>query len=151
MAVTKQVMLQKIHLKDASLEVPQAPQIYTRPWQPQVDVQLGINVQNVGPDQHQVVLTITVTAKLDEDVAYLVEVEQAGVFLVQGVNDPDEHGAVLGAYCPNILFPYAREAISDLVARGGFPQLLLQPVNFETLYHEHLARRATGADHPPPS
>ncbi|MBI2383963.1 MAG: protein-export chaperone SecB [Gammaproteobacteria bacterium] len=136
----KQVVLQKIYLKDASLEVPGAPAVFTRPWQPQVDVQIGTALQALAPEQHQVTLTVTVTVKLDKDVAFLVEVHQSGVFLVKGVADAKERQAVLGAYCPGILFPFAREAVADLVQRGGFPQLLLQPVNFDALYQEHVAK-----------
>lgn len=143
----KQVILQKIYLHDASLEVPQAPQIFTRTWQPQVDVQIGTGSQALAADQHQVTLTVTVTAKLDKDVAYLAEIKQSGIFLLKGfAAAAGERQAVLGAYCPNLLFPFAREAVADLVQKAGFPQFLLQPVNFDALYQEHLNRAAAGAD-----
>ena len=135
----RQVALQKIYLRDASLEIPAAPQVFTRDWKPEVDVQISTAVQGVGNDQHHVVLTVTVTAKLDKDVAFLAEVQQAGIFLIKGISE-EEKQRVLGAECPSILFPYAREAVSELVTRGGFPQLLLQPVNFEVLFRQHLAR-----------
>lgn len=137
----RQVLLQKIYVKDASLEVPQAPQVFTRQWKPAVDVNLSTRSEAMQDDLHHVVLTVTVTAKLEEDVAFLVEIQQAGVFLVRGFPDAREKQAVLGAYCPSILFPYVREAVSDLAARGGFPQILLQPVNFDALFQEHLARQ----------
>lgn len=148
--VPKQVILQKIFLKDASLEVPQAPAVFTRAWQPQVDVQIGTAVQGLAPEQHLVTLTVTVTAKLENDVAFLAEVQQSGVFLVKGLTDEKDRQAVLGAYCPNILFPFARESVADLVQRGGFPQFLLQPVNFDALYQEHLARQAAVGEAPKP-
>ena len=135
----KQLILQKIFLKDASLEVPLAPQIFTRPWQPQIDVQVGTALQALSADQHQVLLSVTVTAKLGADVAFLAEVHQAGIFQLKGFDDASTQ-KVLGTDGPNILFPFAREALAELIQRGGFPQLLLQPVNFEALYQEHRAR-----------
>lgn len=142
----KQVILQKIYLQDASLEVPQAPQIFTRPWTPQIDVQISTAAQTLTPEQHQVVLTVTVTAKLDGATAFVAEVKQTGVFLVQDMDTASERQAVLGAYCPHILFPFAREAVADLVQRGGFPQLLLQPVNFDALFQDHLTRATMPAE-----
>ncbi|MGH8455639.1 MAG: protein-export chaperone SecB [Stenotrophobium sp.] len=136
----KQAMLQKIYVKDASLEVPQAPQIFTRPWQPQIDVQVNTQVAGLGESNWQVLLSVTVTAKIESDVAFLAEVHQAGVFTITGFTDQTELGAVLGAYCPNLLFPFARETVSALVQHGGFPQLLLQPINFDALYLEHQQR-----------
>lgn len=137
----RQVLLQKIFLKDASMEVPQAPQVFTRQWQPQVDVQMATAVQALNAEQHQVVLTVTITAKLGEDVAFLAEVHQAGLFLLKGVAEAAERHRVLSIECPQVLFPFAREAAAELIQRAGFPQLLLQPVNFEQLYEEHVARK----------
>lgn len=136
----KQLILQKIFLKDASLEVPLAPQVFTRAWQPQIDVQVGTALQTLSADQHQVLLSVTVTAKLAQDVAFLAEVHQAGIFQLKGVDDATERQKMLATDGPNTLFPFAREALAELIQRGGFPQLLLQPVNFEALYHEHQAR-----------
>lgn len=136
----RQVLLQKIYVKDASLEVPLAPQVFTRQWQPQVDVQVNTQVTGLGDNAYSVVLSATVTAKLGSDVGFLVEVHQAGIFTVAGFPDQGELGAVLGGYCPGLLFPFAREAVADLVQRAGFPQLLLQPINFEALYLEHQNR-----------
>ncbi|MGH8506788.1 MAG: protein-export chaperone SecB [Stenotrophobium sp.] len=135
--VQRQALLQKIYLKDASLEVPLAPQIFTRSWQPQLDVQVNTEVKNLGESNWQVLLSVTVTAKLDADVAFLAEVQQAGVFTLSGFANDAELGPVLGAYCPNLLFPFARETVASLVQHGGFPQLLLQPINFDALYAEH--------------
>ncbi|TXH04742.1 MAG: protein-export chaperone SecB [Nevskiaceae bacterium] len=143
----RQVLLQKIYLKDASLEVPLAPQVFTRQWQPQLDVQVNTQVAPLGNDAYNMVLSVTVTAKLGEDVGFLVEVHQAGVFTIAGFAEA-ELGTVLGGYCPGLLFPFAREAVADLVQRGGFPQLLLQPINFDALYLEHQQRAQAGkADH----
>ncbi|TJY64817.1 protein-export chaperone SecB [Sinimarinibacterium sp. CAU 1509] len=136
----RQVVLQKIFVRDASLEVPLAPEIFTRPWKPQIDVQVNTDVKTLQQDVYQVTLSLTVTAKLEEDVAFLVEAHQAGVVLVQGFNTDAERQAVLGAYCPNLIFPFARETVADLVQRAGFPQLLLQPLNFDALYLDHLKR-----------
>lgn len=136
----RQVLLQKIYVKDASVEVPLAPQVFTRQWQPQLDVQVNTEAKPLEGDALQVVLAVTVTAKLGEDVAFLVEAHQAGIFSVRGFTQPEEKAAIAAAYCPNLLFPFARETIADLVQRAGFPQLLLQPINFDALYLEHLQR-----------
>ena len=143
-APARQVLLQKIYLKDASLEVPLAPDVFTRQWQPQLDVQVNTELKTLPQDHYQLMLSVTVTAKLGEDVAFLAEVHQAGVFIVRGFDNPAEKHAVLGAFCPGQVFPFARDAIADLVQRGGFPQLLLQPINFEALYVEHQQKAAAG-------
>lgn len=142
---SRQVLLQKFYLRDASVEAPLAPQIFSRPWQPQVDVNVATNVQALGEDQFHLTLTVTVTAKLGNDVAFLIEVQQAGVFIVRDFPEEAERAAVLAGYCPSLLFPFAREAISDFVQKAGFPQLLLQPINFEALYLEHLNRARSAA------
>lgn len=142
----RQVAIQKIYLLDSSLEVPNAPEIFTREWKPSVDVQLNTGVQKLSEDTHHVVVTVTVTAKLEDKTAYLVEIKQAGVFLVRGFSDDSEKRAVLGAYCPNLLFPFARETVADLVAKAGFPHFLLQPVNFDALYQQHLSQASASAD-----
>ncbi|VAX05081.1 Protein-export protein SecB (maintains pre-export unfolded state) [hydrothermal vent metagenome] len=136
----QQFALQKIYLKDISFETPNSPAIFTEKWEPSVNVELQSSGKALDENIHDVVLTVTVTAKLGEKTAYLVEVQQAGVFTVAGFSD-EERTHMLGSYCPNILFPYAREAISDLVAKGGFPQMLLGPVNFDAMYTEHLQRQ----------
>jgi preprotein translocase subunit SecB len=144
-APSKQLVVQKVYVKDASLEVPLAPQVFTRQWQPQLDVQVTSGMVGMNADQHQVLLTLTVTAKLEQDVAFLVEVQQAGVFLLRGFTDENERKRALGADCLSILFPFARETVADLVQRGGFPQLLLQPVDFGALYDEHLRKSGAAA------
>lgn len=143
---SRQVLLQKIYVKDASLEVPLAPQVFTRPWQPQLDVNVTTQPTPMADDRFHLVLSVTVTAKLGEDTAFLIEVQQAGVFVVRGFNSDAERGAALGAYCPNLLFPFARQVIADLAMSAGFPQLLLQPINFDALYMEHLNRARAQAE-----
>lgn len=130
----RQVLLQKFYLKDASVESPMAPKVFLGNSQPQIDVNVSTAMQAVQDDLFEVSLTVTVTAKSGEEAAFLVEVQQAGLFLIKGFSNPQEKGAVLGAHCPSMLFPFAREAIADFVQRAGFPQLLLQPINFEALY-----------------
>ena len=145
-APVRQLLVQKVYVKDASLEIPLAPQVFTRQWQPQLDVQVTSAMQTLNPEQHHVMLSITVTAKLEQDVAFLAEVQQAGVFLVKGFADETERKRVLGPECLAILFPFARETVAELVQRGGFPQLLLQPIDFGALYDEH-QRKSAAAPH----
>ncbi|WP_455217872.1 protein-export chaperone SecB [Kaarinaea lacus] len=133
----QQFQLQKIYTKDISFETPNSPAIFTEKWEPEVNVELHSSAKVLSDDVHEVTLSVTVTAKVGEKTAYLVEIHQAGVFTIAGFADRDR-GHMLGSFCPNILFPYAREAISDVVAKGGFPQLLLAPVNFDALYAQHL-------------
>ncbi|HEY1075318.1 MAG TPA: protein-export chaperone SecB [Fontimonas sp.] len=137
-APQRQVLLQKIYVKDASLEVPLAPEVFSRQWQPQIDVQVNTEVKGLENDIFHVVLAVTVTAKLGNDVAFLAETHQAGLFAIRGFTSNEDRQAILAGYCPGLIFPFARETIADLVQRGGFPQLLLQPINFEALYVEHL-------------
>ena len=139
-AATRQILLQRIYLKDASVEVPLAPQVFTRQWNPQLDVQVGTTATSLGSGIHQVMLTVTVTAKLGEETGFLVEVHQAGIFQIVGITAEAELQAVIAGYCPGVIFPFAREAVADLIQRSGFPPVLLQPINFEALYVEHLTR-----------
>jgi len=132
--------LQKIYVKDLSFETPNSPAVFTENWEPNVNIELNTNGKLLAPDVHEVVLGITITAKVGEKVAYLCEVHQAGVFTVKGFGE-QELGPMLGSYCPNVLFPYAREVISDLVSKGGFPQMLLAPVNFDAIYMDHMKKQ----------
>lgn len=136
-----QVQLQKIFLKDASVEVPGAPMIFTKPFQPKVDVQLNTDVTSLGNNTHQVVVSATVTAKQEEDVAYLVEIQMAGLLTVQNAKDGVETQAILGAWAPNQMFPFLRETVNDFVQRAGFPPFLMQPVNFDAAFRDHLAQQ----------
>ena len=133
----KQFVIQKIYTKDMSFETPNSPAIFTETWEPAVDFNLGTNVAPLQDSLYEVSLTITITVKIGETIAYLVEVNQAGVFTMVGFTE-QELAPMVGSFCPNILFPYAREVISDLVTKGGFPQLLLAPVNFDALYAQHV-------------
>ncbi len=142
-AAAQQFVVQKIFLKDVSFESPNAPAVFsddTGTWQPEINVQINSANQNVGQDLYEVVLTITVTAKQNKKTAFLAEVKQAGLFTVSGFSD-ESKGGMLGAYCPETLFPFAREAVSNLVTNGGFPQLLLTPVNFNALYTQHMQQQ----------
>lgn len=135
-----QLNIQKIYIKDASFEAPQTPRIFTGEWKPAMNIQLTNKSNRLSEDLYEVVLTVTVTVHCQEKMAYLVEVHQSGVFQIVGV--PEEQCKVMvSAVCPNILFPFAREAVADLVTRGGFPQLLLAPINFEALYAQEMQRK----------
>lgn len=133
----KQFAIQKIYTKDISFETPNSPKIFTQKWEPSLDLNLGTNVENLENSMFEVALSITATVKLGDAIAYLIEIKQAGIFTIAGFSE-QEMGPMLGSFCPNVLFPYAREAISDLVTKGGFPQLILAPVNFDALYMQHL-------------
>lgn len=139
--------VEKIYVKDLSAEVPNAPAIFLEQESPSVEVQLNTNGRGVGEAMFEVVLTVTVTAKLGEKVVFLVEVGQAGIFQIRNV--PDESmEPVLAVACPNILFPYAREAISTATSRAGFSPMVLQPVNFEALYMARKDQEAASAAGP---
>ncbi len=136
-----QFAIQKIYVKDVSFETPNSPTIFTETkWEPEVNVQLNSRAAPMVDDMHEVVLSVTITTKQGDKVAYLIEVQQAGIFRAEGF-DQSQLNHLLGSYCPGILFPYVREAISDMVARGGFPQLLLAPVNFDALYNQHIEQQ----------
>src|SRR5690348_6965182 len=138
-----QMALQKIYARDVSFEVPNAPAVFREEGQPQVQLNLSHKATPIADGNFEVMLTLTVTCTLNERTAYLAEVQQAGVFAVIGFPQ-EELNAVLGSYCPNVLFPYARQVVSDLVQNGGFPPLLLQPINFDALYAEQMQRDAGG-------
>ncbi|MGR9091877.1 MAG: protein-export chaperone SecB [Gammaproteobacteria bacterium] len=137
---TGQLAIQKIYVKDLSFEAPNTPGVFTEQLNPSVDIHFSNETSDLGENQHEVVLQVTVTVKQDERSIYLVEAKQAGIFTISGF--PAEHlPAILATACPNILFPYVREVVSDIVVKGGFPQILLAPVNFEMLYAQELQRR----------
>lgn len=127
--------IEKIYVKDLSLEIPNAPAIFLERDNPNIDLQMHCEANPIGDDVYQASITVTVTAKLKEKTMFLVEACQAGIFRIQHVPQ-DEIKAVLGIGCPNILFPYLRETVSDVVTRAGFPPVMLNPVNFEALYHQ---------------
>lgn len=137
--------IEKIYLKDASVEVPNAPQIYLSRETPQVDVQIHTQGGAVDEGVYEVVVTVTVTAKVEgEKTMFLVEAGQAGVFTLRNIPQEDIE-PILGISCPNILFPYVREAVSDMVSRAGFPPVILSPVNFEAMYAQNHAQADEGA------
>ena len=135
-----QFALQRIYVKDLSFESPNSPAVFQEQWKPQVNLDLNTSHSRIGDNQYEVVLSLTVTAKVGEKVAYLVEIQQAGVFMVSGVEGA-QLGHMLGAYCPQVLFPYAREAIDGVVSKGSFPALMLAPVNFDAIYAQALKRK----------
>jgi len=124
--------MQAVYLKDCSFEAPQGPRINGE-WSPQIGLDINTSVSNITGDLHEVLLTVTVSAKQGEQTMFLAEVKQAGAFVMKGLAEPDFRRAV-GVVCPGVLFPYARAVVSHLVSQGGFPQLLLPPVNFEMLF-----------------
>jgi len=132
--------IEKIYVKDLSLEVPNAPQVFMSNEPPQLEVQLSQSVQAVDDAHFEVTLTVTVTAKAGDKTMFLVEAAQAGIFQIRNVPQKDMD-PVLGMVCPNVLFPYARETISDTIGRAGFPPVLLSPVNFEALYQQQAAEQ----------
>ena len=136
-----QLSLQKIYTKDVSFEAPGAPQIFQGTnSQPNVELNLSQRVTQLGEAAFEVVLSVTATCKIDDKTACLAEVHQAGIFGLSGF-DASGRDAVLATYCPNVLFPYARQVVSDLVQNGGFPPFFLQPINFDALYADQQRRR----------
>lgn len=135
----KQFSIQKIYVKDMSFETPNSPGIFTQDWKPEINLELNTQANKVAEGVHEVVLSLTVTAKLGGNTAYLAEVQQAGIFGMQNFGDA-ELAPMLGAFCPGTLYPYAREAVTDLVSRGGFPQLVLAPINFDALYAQQIQK-----------
>ena len=141
--------IEKVYVKDLSLEIPNAPGIFLEREAPQVDIQLHHNSSNVEEGVYQTTLTVTVTAKVKDKTLFLVEAAQAGIFVVRNLPAQDLE-AVLGIACPNILFPYVREVISDVVTRAGFPPVVLAPVNFEAIYQQQRApQQQVGGAEPP--
>ena len=128
-----QFAIQKIYTKDMSFETPNSPEIFREEWKPELDLQLTNEYKQLDDNNHEITLVTTVTAKLGDKTAFLIEVKQAGVFSLMGYSN-EEMCPIICSHCPNILFPYVREVISDLVLKGGFPQLVLAPVNFDALY-----------------
>lgn len=130
--------IQKLFVKDLSFESPGAPDIFLKEWKGETNLQLNTQARALSESEglFEVELSVTVTTRSQGQTAYLVEVKQAGVFVARGF-PPEQRAHLLGAYCPNLLFPFVREVVSDLVLKGGFPQLLLQPINFDALFLQH--------------
>jgi preprotein translocase subunit SecB len=130
--------INRIYIKDLSFEAPNTPHVFKEEWQPQVDLNLDTTHQHVDGDLHEVTLKVTVSAKIKDKTIFLVEVEQGGIFVMAHFSD-EQKDELIGSFCPNVLFPYARETVSDLINRGGFPPLYLAPVNFDAIYRQRNA------------
>ena len=139
--VEKQIAIQKIYIKDFSFESPRTPAVFqTKDWAPKTNLNLRSAHTVTGDNSHEVVLTLTIESKEDdEETVFLIELQQAGLFHITGYEE-DELKAVVGSFCPNILFPYARETIATMVSKGGFPEFILQPINFDALYAHGMAQ-----------
>jgi len=138
---TQQFAIQKIYVKDASFESPGSPKSFSfKKWKPKIELNISSDQRHIEGELHEIILKITVTVSQEDKTAFLVEVQQAGLFNVIGF-DEDQEKYLLGSQCLNILFPYAREAISDLSVRGGFPPLTLSPVSFDALYQRYLQQQ----------
>jgi preprotein translocase subunit SecB len=140
----EQFAIQRIYVKDISYESPNAPAIFRKEWQPAIQLDLDTRSEKLEENAFEVILSLTVTARIDEEVAFLCEVQQAGIFTVPTLEDA-QLAHMLASFCPNILFPYAREAVSSLVNRGTFPQLNLAPVNFDALFAQYIQKRQAEA------
>lgn len=139
-APAKQLAIQKIYIKDFSFESPHTPQVFgSGEWSPKTDLNLRSSHTSGSESNHEVVLTVTVEAKVDDKTMFLIELHQAGLFHISGYS-ADEFKAIVGSFCPNILFPYARESIASMISKGGFPEFVLQPINFDALYAQGLAQ-----------
>jgi preprotein translocase subunit SecB len=143
----REFVIQRIYVKDLSFESPNAPEVFRGEWNPQNELNLNTQVNRLDDQNFEVVLTVTVTAKLGDKTAFIAEVHQAGVFTMGGFPE-QELAPLVGAYCPNILFPYAREALTDVVTKGSFPQLVLQPINFDVLFAQHQQQATAQAQMP---
>lgn len=139
-----QFMIQRIYVKDSSFETPNTPAVFQQQWEPELNLDLNMTNSQLEKGIFEVILTVTVTVANQKATAFLAEVKQAGIFTIQGaIEDQLEH--LLNSFCPNILFPYAREAITSMVIQGSFPQLVLAPINFDALYMQKLAEKEKGA------
>ena len=140
----QQFALQRVYLKDLSFESPDSPAVFKKEWKPAMSVDLRTRSGGLDEDNYECVLTITITAKLDEETAFLVEVQQAGIFLIRGL-EGEELRRVLAIICPNMLFPYARETIDSIAVRGTFPAVMLSQINFDALYQQALQQSQQNA------
>ncbi len=149
-AAEKRLSISKIYLKDSSFESPRSPAIFQQgDWKPQTNLNLRSSHTQLEGDFHEIVLTVTIEAKEEDTTCFLVELQQAGLFQIAGY-EGEELQAILGSFCPNILFPYARESIASLIQKGGFPEFVLQPINFDALYlqakQQQMAQAAGATD-----
>lgn len=140
-----QFQIQRIYVKDISFEAPNAPEIFQKEWAPEIKLDLDTNSNKLGENVYEVELSLTVTATVEDTTAFLCEVKQAGIFAIGGMPDP-QLAHTLGSFCPNMLFPYAREAITNMVTRGTYPQINLAPINFDALFASYVQRRQQEAE-----
>ena len=136
-AQEQQFIIERIYVKDISFEAPNSPEVFTQDWEPDTNLNLNTNVNALGDDHYEVELQVTVSVKTNDKTAFLVEVTQAGAFLIKGYPE-DQLNHLLASFCPSNLFPYAREVISNLVSKGSFPEMHLSPINFDALYAQRL-------------
>jgi preprotein translocase subunit SecB len=140
-----QFAIQRVYTKDISFETPNSPAIFQKDWKPEIQLDIDTKSTKLADDTYEVTLSLTVTAKVEEQTAFLAEVQQAGIFTIG--NLPEAQLAhTIGAFCPTTLFPYARESVANLVSRGSFPQINLAPVNFEALFANYVQQRAAQAN-----
>ncbi|MEB3753566.1 protein-export chaperone SecB [Acinetobacter sp. MD2(2019)] len=139
-----QLALERIYVKDASFEVP-GPQVFTKEWQPELNINLSSAAEKIDANHFEVSLKVVVQAQNAGETAFIVDVTQSGIFLIDGVED-DRLPYILGAYCPNILFPFLREAVNELVTKGSFPQLLLTPINFDAEFEANMQHAQAAAE-----
>lgn len=137
--------IEKIYVKDLSLEMPNAPQVFLDRETPKIGIEVHNAASSLGNNVYEAVITVTVTSKIEEKTVFLVEVAQAGIFQIRNVPQENLEG-ILGVACPNILFPYVREAVSDLVTRAGFPPVLLNPINFEAIFLQQKQQQQAAAE-----
>jgi len=137
--------IQRIYVKDISFELPLGAEVFGKAWKPAIQQELATQTSGLPDDRYEVVLTVTLTGKLEEQPAFVVEVQQAGVFLLRGFTD-EQRRQIVGTTCPNILFPYAREMIDNLMVRGTLPPLMLPPINFDGLFQQALAQQTAQAE-----
>lgn len=138
-------VIQRIYLKDSSFEAPNTPQIFLDEWKPQVEIEIQNRSHQISDDTHEVILRVTVTAKIEQKVAFLVDVQQAGIFSIHNAS-AEQISPIVGSYCPSILFPYARQTIASLSMQGGFPPINLAPVNFDAAYQQHMQQQQATAE-----
>ena len=143
-------VVHNIYVKDISFEAPNSPKVFTMDWKPKLDFEIEMARNNLEDNLHEVVLNLIVKVAIESNeadktenaVAFLLEVKQAGIFMLEGVSDPQQIEYILSTAAPTILFPYGRQMISNLVTQGGFPQLIIPPINFEAMYQQHLAEKS---------
>ena len=137
---SEKFVIQNIYIKDISFETPNSPQIFMEQWKPKLELEISNDIKQLNDELFEIVLNLTATVKIEEKTAFLVEVHQAGLFVIQGFPN-DRMSYMLNAYCPNVLFPFARETAANLVIKGGFQPLWLSPINFDALYAQQLEKQ----------